>query len=156
MAEEKCCVRLDAADWDKKEIEWEDKPFYKAKYRTIFHIPLNIGGVVTRTMAELDSRGLAEDPPMMLSKEESMFSSTMLFSLNEDASDLNTEKLSGKYASRLFEGGYREMGKWIRETKLYCSEIGKEAKELLFWYATCPKCAKKYGGVQTVIFAKVD
>ena len=46
MAEDKCCVRLDAADWDKKEIEWKDNPFYKAKYRTIFHIPLNIGSVM--------------------------------------------------------------------------------------------------------------
>lgn len=156
MSEEKCCPRLNAEDWDRKEMEWNNKLFYRTKYRSIFHIPLNIGSVVTKAIAELDSKGLAEDPTLMLSREESMFSSTMLLSLNQDTSELNTEKLSGKYASRLFEGSYRETRKWVKEIKQYCEGTGKEAKELLFWYVTCPKCAKKYGGAQTVIFAKVD
>lgn len=27
MRQEKCCPRLEIAKWDKKEIEWKDKPF---------------------------------------------------------------------------------------------------------------------------------
>ncbi|GAI76205.1 unnamed protein product, partial [marine sediment metagenome] len=44
---------------------------------------------------------------------------------------------------------------WPREVKGYIEKQGKVAKELLFWYVTCPKCARKYGKTQTVIFVKV-
>jgi len=156
VAEGECCPRLNEADWDKKEMEWRGKPFYRTKYWSIFHMPLNIGGVTTKAMAELDSKGLVEDPTLMLSREESMFSSTLLLSMNQDTDDPKVERLSGNYVSRLFQGSYRDTSKWIKETMQYCEETGREARDLLFWYVTCPKCAEKYGGAQTVIFAKVD
>ena len=91
----------------------------------------------------------------MFSKEESMFSSTLLISLKRDAKDLETERLSGKYISMIFENGYGQTPKWTRQVERYMKEQGKVAVELLFWYATCPKCARKYGKTQKVIFAKV-
>ena len=32
---------------------------------------------------------------------------------------------------------------------------GKVAKQLLFYYTTCPKCAKAYGKNYVVLFAQV-
>ncbi len=155
MTEEKCCPRLKKEDWDKKEVEWKEKPFYKTKYHSLFHIPINFGAVVGKAMEEITSRGLDEEPAMTFSKEESIFSSTLLIALKRDAKDLETERLSGKYISMIFENGYRQTPKWIREVEKYIEGQGKVAKDFLFWYVTCPRCARKYGKTQTVILAKV-
>ena len=155
MAQEKCCPKLIKGDWDKKEVQWKEKPFYKTKYYSLFHIPINFGGVVRKAMEEITSRGLDEEPVMMFSKEDSMFSATLLISLRRDAKDLETVKLSGRYISMIFENGYRQTSKWVGEVRRYVEGQGKVAKELLFWYVTCPRCAKKYGKTQTVIFTKV-
>ena len=155
MTEEKCCPQLVKENWDKKEVQWKEKPFYKTKYHSLFHIPINFGGVVRKAMEEISSRSLDEEPLMMFSKEESMFSSILLISLKRDTEDLETEKLSGRYISMIFENGYRQTPKWIKEVERYVEKQGKVAGELLFWYVTCPRCAKKYGKTQTVIFAKV-
>ena len=48
-----------------------------------------------------------------------------------------------------------ETPKWIKKVQNYFKEQKKEIKELLFWYVTCPKCTKKYGSAQTVIFARI-
>jgi hypothetical protein len=67
------------------------------------------------------------------------------------------ELVTGRFLTRLYEGHYGDTGKWIRETKRYCRERGWEPEEYLFWYATCPKCAKKRGDkAQVVVFAKVE
>ena len=155
MAQEKCCPKLVKEDWDRKEVQWKEKPFHKTKYYSLFHIPINFGGVVKKAMEEIASRGLDEEQVMMFSKEDSMFSSTLLLSLRGDAEDLETVKLSGRYISMIFENGYRQTSKWIGKVRRYVEEQDKVAKELLFWYVTCPRCAKKYGKTQTVIFAKV-
>ncbi|MBI4302835.1 MAG: hypothetical protein HY665_00645 [Chloroflexi bacterium] len=154
--QEQCCPRLRAEDWDKKELVWNSKPFYRTKYRSLLHMPLNIGGVTTRAMGQIRTIGLTEEPTIMLSKEESMFGSTLLLSVKQESQDIPTAKLSGKYVTRLFEGNYRYVGKWANEMKRYLVEIKKEPKEMLFWYVTCPKCAKKYGSAQTVILAAVE
>ncbi len=155
MTQEKCCLKLVKEDWDKKEVQWKEKPFYKTKYYSLFHIPINFGGVVKEAMEEITSRGLDEEQVMTFSKEDSIFSSTLLLSLRRDAEDLETVKLSGRYISMIFENGYRQTSKWIGKVRRYVEGQGKVAKELLFWYVTCPRCAKKYGKAQTVIFAKV-
>ena len=155
MDKEKCCPRLDKDDWDKKEFIWKQKPFYRTKYRSAFYMPLNLDGVIKKAMDEISKHDLLPEQVMMLSKEESMFSSTLLVSIKEDADDLPTEKLSGKYLAMLFEGDYRETGNRVKEMEDYLKETGERAEELLFWYVTCPKCVKEYGSAQEVIFAKI-
>ena len=154
-SQEKCCPRLEAGDWDKQRVEWRDKTFYKTKYRTLFHIPLNIGSVLTRAMKDVEGRGIGEDPELMLSLEDSLFSSTLLLSIAEAPQDLPVERVSGTFVTRLFEGSYRNVKRWCDEVRQSLRDEGHEAQRLLFWYVTCPRCAKKYGGAQTVIFAQV-
>lgn len=154
MKETGCCPLLKAGDWNKKVFKWRDKPFYRTSYLSIFHIPLNLGSVITKTMSELESKKLVKPPILMLSKEDGLFSSTMLISLARDAKDLPVEKLTGEFTSMLFEGDYKDTGKWVQEILNYVQSKGKKTDYLLFWYGTCPKCAKEYGKAQTVIFAK--
>lgn len=150
-----CCPKLAAEDFDRKVFGWEDKPFYKTKYFSFFHMPLTYGSAVNKAMAELKSRGLAADPTLMLSGEESMFYSSLLIEMSRDGNSVPVRRLSGKFISMFFEGSYRDTGRWVKEVVEYCRSRDYETKELFFFYATCPKCARHYGKAQTVIFAKI-
>jgi hypothetical protein len=155
MKETGCCPRLKASEWHKKIHRWKKKPFYKTKYLSLFHIPLNYGSVVTQAVDHLDNTDLMETPAIMLAKEDGLFSSTLLISLKKTDNGLPVEKISGDFISLLFHGDYKDTGKWINKTLEYLKSIGKDTNDLFFWYVTCPGCAKEYGSAQTVIFAKI-
>ncbi|MFH1126446.1 MAG: hydrolase [Candidatus Altiarchaeota archaeon] len=150
-----CCPRLKSDDWDKKTFEWKNKPFYKTKYLSFFRIPLTYRGAVKKSLEVLKAKGLVRDPMLMLAEEESMFYSTLLVEMSGDDENLPVRRLSGTYVSMFFEGGYRDTPRWIREMVDYCTIQGERPKELYFFYATCPKCAKYYGSAQTVLFARI-
>lgn len=61
--------------------------------------------------------------------------------------------LSGTFLTRVYEGPYRNMRKWIGEMKSFVQGKGKALRKLLFFYTTCPKCAKKYGKNYVVLLA---
>ena len=63
--------------------------------------------------------------------------------------------LSGTYLSKVFEGPYRNMRTWIKEMDEYVKGQDKKTKKLLFFYTTCPKCAKRYGKNYVVLLAQV-
>ena len=65
------------------------------------------------------------------------------------------EHLTGTFLSKVFEGPYRDVGKWIAAMESYVAGEGKTIEKLYFYYATCPKCAKHFGKNQVVVFAKV-
>ena len=64
-------------------------------------------------------------------------------------------KISGTFLSKVFEGHYKDAGKWAKEMKDYVNSKGKKIKKLYFFYTTCPRCAKAYGKNYTVILAKI-
>ena len=156
MKETGCCPRLNSSQWHKKTHKWSNKPFYKTKYLSIFHIPLNFGQVIVKAINELEAKKIMKkDLFMSLSREDGPFSSTLLIAIPKAVEGLPMENLSGEFISLVFEGDYKNTGKWVQETIDYVKSNKKEVKDLLFWYATCPKCAKVYGNAQTVIFARV-
>jgi hypothetical protein len=58
--------------------------------------------------------------------------------------------------SKVFEGPYRYAGKWIAEMKRHVEARGRRMMRPYFFYATCPKCARRFGRNQVVLFAQVD
>ena len=66
-----------------------------------------------------------------------------------------TAKISGTFLAKVFEGPYRNAGKWGKEMVSYVDSKGKKAKNLYFFYTTCPKCAEFYGKNYTVVLARV-
>lgn len=155
MAKNCSCVELKKSDWDEKEFSWKNKIFYKTKYKEFMHIPLNYSKVLAKAEDQIKKAGVELDG-FTLSGEESMFSSSLMIPVKSEKADLPTEKLSGTYIARLFEGQYKEAGDWAKEMVNFVHGKQKEVNKLWFWYATCPKCAKKLGKVQTVIFAEVN
>ena len=64
-------------------------------------------------------------------------------------------KLSGEFLTKVFEGPYREAGKWVREMEQFVSSNDRQLQKLYFFYTTCPRCAKHYGKNYVVVFAEV-
>jgi len=150
-----CCKRLSPIEWDKKEIVWRDKPFYKDQYWSFLHVPISFGKKIVRGLEKIKEAGLASEQ-MVLSKDDGLWGGEMLIPISKKTDIFETELVTGKFLTRLFEGHYGDMRTWLKETKNYCQEKGYSAKEFIFWYATCTKCAKKYGDrVQVVVFARV-
>jgi hypothetical protein len=154
--DEICCRHLSPAEWDQKEIVWRDKPFYKDHYLAFLHVPINFGGKIIKGLDKVNEAGLSSEQ-MVLTRNDTLWGADLLIPISRNAKRFKTEIISGKFFTKLFEGHYGDMGKWIGETKKWCKEKGANAQEFIFWYATCPKCAKKRGDkVQVVVFVKVE
>ncbi|MEW5955714.1 MAG: hydrolase [Candidatus Micrarchaeota archaeon] len=159
MEPECICPDIDLKAWDGKTLSWKSKPFYAVKIPALFHIPLGFEGAVKKAEAAIEKDYKKAEPFLMLVRDEGLFSAKILFALDESVhSGPGVETLSGILLTKAFSGkDYSEAGKWAKEALEYAkSKTGVEPRELFFWYANCPKCAKKQGGVKTVVFAKVD
>jgi len=151
-----CCPRFKSAGWDNQDLHFRDKRFVKAKTISIFHIPLNIGSVYSKTfdaMKEVDA--LSEDDFIVLSRDPSPWRGEHYFSATKDVPGQEMVQLSGDYLTKVFEGPFKDMPKWEKEMKTFVKESGKEAKKIYYFYTTCPKCAKVYGKNYVVGVAQV-
>jgi hypothetical protein len=150
-----CCPRFNPEAWDEKEITWTEKLFVKDKVRSILHIPLNFGQVMVRNMEKIQKAGASAKEIIVLSNEESMWGSDLYIAVEKDFIGSDVVKISGTFLTKVFEGPYKDMGKWIRDMNSFVTSKGKTAKKMYFFYTTCPKCAKVYGKNYVVILAGV-
>jgi len=154
-AETGCCARLDVAKWDAREFEWKDKLFLKDHIRAVMHIPLNTGAVMARDQHAIEAAAAYPDDPLWLSDEVSPWGSDIYIAVDHPVPNTETVTLSGRFLTKVFEGPYRDIGKWIKAMDAYVEARGEHTRRHLFYYATCPKCAKHFGKNQVVLFAEV-
>jgi hypothetical protein len=64
-------------------------------------------------------------------------------------------ELSGNYITRVFEGPYRKVKDFDHDMHVAARAAGKRAKDVFFFYTTCPKCAKAYGGNYIIGIAQI-
>ena len=150
-----CCPRFDPEPWDEKEKNWEGELFLKDRVRSFFHIPLNFGGVVVRNIEKIQKADALPEKPLMLTDENSLWGSDIYISVGKDVPDAQMERISGTFETKVFEGPYKNCGKWAKEMTDYVKAKGKDIKKMYFSYTTCPKCAKYYGKNYVIIFAQV-
>lgn len=155
MAEEICCPKFNPEPWDGKEIKWENKKFLADRVRSFLHIPLNFGSVMKKNVALLDGAGAKPTEMVILSDEDSLWGSNVFISADKDVPSAKMTIISGTFLSKVFEGHYKNMGKWIKEMQEYVKSKGKDLKIFYFYYTTCPRCAKKYGKNYVVILAQI-
>jgi len=138
-----CCPRFIPDEWDDRQLHFRDKRFVKAKTVSFLHIPLNMGGVFKRTFAAVEDAGAQDlEQFIVLSRDNSPWSADHFFSVTKDVPGQKMVRLSGDYRTKVFEGPFRNMGKWYRELL----EIsGDRNADTYFFYTTCPRCAKHYG-----------
>ena len=150
-----CCARLDAAKWDEREFNWNDKLFLKDHVRAVLHIPINTGAVMGRDQKLIEDAAAYPSDPLWLFDEVSPWGSDVFVAVDHPVPGTETVKLSGRFITKVFEGPYRDLGKWIKAMDAYVASKGLETKHHLFFYATCPNCAKKLGKNQVVAFSQV-
>ena len=155
QSETGCCQRFDPGPWDDKEIKFQDKLFLKDHVRSFLHIPLNFDKIMVKNMEKITAAGALTPEPLLLSDEKSMWGSNVYIAVSKEVPGAKMEKISGTFLSKVFEGPYKNMGKWAKEMQGYVKSKGKELKKMYFFYTTCPKCAKHYGKNYTVILAQV-
>ena len=155
QSETGCCPRFNPEPWDEKEISWQDNLFIKDHIRSFLHIPLGFGKVMTKNMEMIEAASALAPEPLTLSDENSLWGSDIYIAVSKEVPQAENVRISGTFLTKVFEGPYKNIGKWVKEMKAYVKAKGREMKKMYFFYTTCPACAKVYGKNYTVILAMV-
>ena len=150
-----CCPRFDPEPWDEKEVTFDDRLFVKDHVTSFFHIPLNFGKVMVRNMEKIQKAEALAPEPLLLSDEKSLWGSDVYIAVSKDVPDSEMVRISGTFLTKVFEGPYKDAGKWAGAMTDYVKTKARQMEKMYFFYTTCPKCAKHYGKNYTVILAQV-
>lgn len=150
-----CCEPFDPEPWQDKEITWNNKVFVKDRVACIFHIPLNMGKVIVKNLELIEKAGAKAPYQLMLTDENSLWGADIYIDVAKDVPGAEMATVSGTFLTKVFEGPYRNAGKWAGEMSGYVKSRGQQIKKLYFSYTTCPKCAKAYGKNYVVLFAQI-
>ena len=152
-----CCPRFNTEGWDDQDLHFKDKLFVKAKTRSLFHIPINMGSVFPKTFNAIEKAdAMDKNDLIVLSYDPSAWTGEHYFSVTKDVSGQEMVHLSGDYLTRIFEGPYKNAPKWEKEMNAFVSSRGKQTKRTYFFFTTCPKCAKYYGKNYVVAVSEVQ
>lgn len=151
-----CCPRFNPEPWDGKTFEWNSKIFVKAKVFTLFFMPLNFGQVITKLMQKVQKAGVQTVDNLCLSDHTSKWNMDIYLATNREVPGAENVTLSGKFLSKVYQGDFKDTGKWCEDFKNYAKSQGAEIKKWYMWYTTCPKCAKVYGKNYTVILGQIS
>lgn len=151
-----CCEPFNPEPWEEKESDWTNKLFVKDHVISFLHIPLNIGAKMTKNMELIEKAGAKAPYQLMLSDESSLWGADIYIDVSKEVPGAQMATISGKFLTKVFEGPYKDIGKWVKEMEQYVKSKGKATKKLYFSYIACPKCAKEYGKNYVVLFAEVE
>lgn len=152
-----CCPRFNPEGWDGQELHFKEKLFVKAKTRSLFHIPVNMASVFTRTGKAMENaHAINENQFIVLSYDPSAWTGEHYFAVCKDVPGQEMVHLSGDYLTRVFEGPYKDAPKMEKEMQTFVKSKDKQVKKIYFFYTTCPKCAKFYGKNYMVAVAELQ
>jgi hypothetical protein len=151
-----CCPEFNPDPWDGKILNWQDKKFIKDRVFTFFFMPVNFGQVMKRLDKKVRNAG-AEIPDFLcLSYHTSRWNMDVYLAVDREIPGEKIVSLNGKFLSKVYEGPFRDTGKWCRDFETYANSQNLKIKKWYMWYTTCPKCAKKYGKNYVVILSEVE
>lgn len=151
-----CCPRFNPMGWDNQNLHFENKRFARATTRSILHIPLNMGHVFTRVQQHIEDANAADPAKeIVLSRDISASEGEHFFAVTKDVPDEEMTTMSGDFITRVFEGPYRHIKNHEHDMRIAAKAMGKTAKDVFFFYTTCPRCAKAYGENYMVGFARI-
>lgn len=153
-----CCPVPNTSAWDRKLIEFDKRFFVRRFTRSLFYQPLNLGKVMTELfeVAQRSQVALPQTQSLILSRDLSPWKAEQLYAVSQPIAGEDNVMLDGTFATRVFEGPYRDAKQWYQQIKDYAREQGYTAKRIFFWYTTCPKCAKHYGKNYVIAVAEVQ
>ena len=150
-----CCPKFNPTSWEDKIFKWDNKRFIKDKVCSFFNIPLNFGSVIKKMMEKIN-KAQAQSPGWMgLSDHTSKWNMDLYVAVDQEIPEAENVSMSGRFLSKVYEGSYKNTGKWCKDFKNFTDDKGYEVKKMYMWYTTCPKCIKKYGKNYVVIIGKL-
>jgi len=153
--EEECCPKFNPEPWDGKTFTWKNKKFVKDKVFTIFYMPINFGGVITKMNKKVEEAGAEIPDWLCLSDHTSMWNMDLYLAVDKKISDAENVNISGRFLSKVYEGPYKDTKKWCDDFTEYAKSKKVNVGKMYMWYTTCPGCAKKYGKNYVVIISEV-
>ena len=152
-----CCPEFDPKTLDGKTHVWKDKLFFPGEVKQLFHIPINMGPVITKMMKAIDDHHArpADKDFLMLCYDPSPWKSEIYMTVTRDIPDYKMAKISGTFVSRVFDGPYQMVPECIKQMDESLKSKNQKAIKYYFHYTYCPKCAKKFGHNYIVAFAKI-
>ncbi|MCF8301899.1 MAG: hypothetical protein K9I94_01385 [Bacteroidales bacterium] len=154
-----CCPPVDTSVWNHKTHEWENKLFIKASIPLFFHMPFpsKVNKVITQLWEQANEAGtdMEEKDFLLLARDDSAWKGHYYLAVDKEIPGADNTKISGTFISRVFDGPYSGIPRYIKTMNKELEEQGKKAKDYYFYYTTCPKCAKKYGHNYIIAFAEI-
>jgi len=154
MQEDICCPEFDPAPWDGKIVEWNDKKFIKDRVFTFLYMPFGFGKVMRALDRQVRNAGATMPDRLCLSDHTSKWNMDVYLAVDKAIPDAQNVTLSGKFLCKVYEGPYKDTGKWCKDFELFAKSKDQTIKKWYMWYTTCPKCAKKYGKNYVVFLGK--
>ncbi|MDX9695445.1 MAG: hypothetical protein RBT49_06605 [Bacteroidales bacterium] len=151
-----CCPEFNPELWDDKVFDWQDKKFIKDTVFTFFFMPINFGTVMKRLDESVSNAGASMPDFLCLSDHISKWKMDVYLAVDKEIPGAKNITLSGKYFSKVYEGPFKDTGKWCKDFEAEAKTKGLNIKKWFMWYTTCPKCAKKYGKNYVAIIAEVE
>ena len=158
--DQECCPKFDVDKWDNQNHHWENKPFIRESIPQLFHIPFPpmIGWKITKMwkMAEEAKKvPTNKEDVLILFYDPHAFKSEIYLTVSDNVPGADNVKISGDFISKVFDGPYDAIPKFIKEMDEYLDKQGKKAKKYYIHYAYCPQCAKKFAHNYATLFAEV-
>jgi hypothetical protein len=152
-----CCPEFNVDKWNEKEIIWNDKLFIKGNVISFFHMPLNMGNVITKMWNKIEKAeaGPSIDEFLLLCYDPSAFKTEVYMTVTKEVPGEESVKISGTFYTKVFDGPYQKVPEFIKEMEAYVALKEKSIKKIYIQYAYCPKCSKKYGHNYMILFAEV-
>jgi len=159
MKKDECCSLIKVKEWDKKTFKWNKKPFVKDSLPTFFHMPFPpmIGKKIVAMWEKVQAAkcDLAMKDTITMFYDPSPWKSEIYMAVKKEVPGMENVKFTGTFMTRVYDGAYGEVPKWIKDMDAYLAGKKKKAKKYYIYYTCCPKCAKKFGHNYSVLFAEV-
>ncbi len=151
-----CCPKFDPEPWEDKVFEWKDKRFVKDKVFTFFYMPVNFGNVITKLIGKVIKANASMPDSLGLSDHTSKWNMDIYVAVDREIPNAENVTISGKFYCKVYEGPFKDTGKWCKDYERTIKEKGFELKKMYMWYTTCPKCAKVYGNNYVAIIGEIE
>lgn len=151
-----CCPEFNPVPWDDQTFNWENKRFIRDKVFTIFYMPVNFGQAMKRLDSKVTVAGASIPDWLCLSDHTSKWNMDLYLAVDKEVPGAEHISLSGKFFSKVYEGPFKDTGKWMKDFENLAKAKGYAIKKSYMWYTTCPKCAKKYGKNYVVVVGQIN
>ena len=157
MSIKKCgCPRINPADWEGKEFDWENKTFYFLPINNFLYKPQGLQEKIRQLKKEVVQKNYQFTDFIPLLCDWALFKGRVMAQIK------NPEKYDedlyifdmGKVYSRVFQGPAKKFKQAVTD---FASQMELEhnvpPQKISIWYGHCPVCAKERENL-AVIFLK--